>query len=161
MAVEKSAEQGGKDSVVSQVSVTHCLAAPTQDSLPHFQIQSENDKIKSSNSSGSQDDQIDSGDLTISLEDRIPNITKFKEEDVATEAEMRDQALVLFTHPKWLQRMNVLISGKDKPANAHQRQLLGLLKKLPQCMFCFKPVQHAGYLKHVASHLAERQAISS
>ena len=85
MAVEKSAEQGGKDSVVSQVSVTHCLAALTEDTLPHFQIQSENDKIKSSNSSGSQDDQIDSGDLTISLEDRIPHKTKFKEEDVVTE----------------------------------------------------------------------------
>ena len=63
MAVEKSAEQGGKDSVVSQVSVTHCLAARTKDTLPHFQIQSENDKIKSSISSGlSQDDQIDSRD---------------------------------------------------------------------------------------------------
>ena len=99
--------------------------------------------------------------MTISLEDRIPNITKFKEEDVATEAEMRDQALVLFTNPNWLQKMNVLISGKKVPANANQRHLLGLLKKLPQCMFCFKPVQHAGYLKHVASHLAERQAISS
>ena len=48
--------------------------------------------------------------------------------------------MILFSNPNWQQRMNGLISGKTIAANAIQRQLLGLLKKLPQCMFCFKPV---------------------